>query len=400
MLAVMTALAVIATLAMVVMVSLLGATVAAMDQPAPRCAHPRGDSPIARTDHRASGNRVVSACGPLEPASVVDIELGFEPAWVMPDPRAPGRSWLVASAAGAVIGVSVEPGAEAILGPEPLVRLEPGEPPIARLTTSGELEVSSVHGASSWFDDPLPDARVVEAPGGELIALTAPTDRYPHGVLGDGIEAAAIDVRAPDGDVTRIEVGDTMVIEGIAPIIEDLDADGLPEVIVTVSDMYEGARLVVYDLAGDRRAASAPIGRGFRWMHQIGAGRIGPGGETELIAVRTPHIGGIVEAYRLSDGQLRLVASQPGYSSHRLGSSNLDMALLADSDDDGRLEVIVPVQDMRSLGILSRRGDGFELLDSLPLEATLATNIAASADAGGRLQLAVGTEDGRLRIFG
>ena len=219
-------------------------------------------------------------------------------------------------------------------------------------------------------------------------------------MLGDDIEATAIDLRSPDGRVTRIEIGDTMVIEGIAPIVEDLDADGLPEVIATVSDMYEGARLVAYDLAGDRMAASAPIGRGFRWMHQIGVGPTGPAGETEIIAVRTPHIGGIVEAYRLADGRLRLVASEPGYSSHRLGSSNLDMAMLADTDADGRLEAIVPAQDMRSLGILSRSGDGFELLASLPLEATLATNIAATADASGRLRLAVGTEDGRLRVFG
>ena len=55
--------------------------------------------------------------------------------------------------------------------------------------------------------------------------------------------------------------------------------------------------------------------------------------------MRTPHIGGIVEAYRLVEDRFELVASQPGYRSHQLGSSNLDMALLADLVGDGRLEI-------------------------------------------------------------
>jgi hypothetical protein len=213
------------------------------------------------------------------------------------------------------------------------------------------------------------------------------------------VEAAAISLRSDEGDVSRVEVGQTEVIEGLAPIVADLDGDGTAEMIVTVSDMYEGARLVTYALDGERMAASEPIGQGFRWLHQIGAGPTGPGGEVEIISVRTPHIGGVVEAHQLRDGQLRQVASESGYSSHALGSANLDMAFLADTDGDGRLEVVVPNQAMTVLAVLARVDGGFDEVEALELEGRLVTNVAGVADAAGNLSLAAGTADGRLRIF-
>jgi len=306
---------------------------------------------------------------------------------------------LVALENGSVVRVLAPADGDAVVEPEVLAQLEPGEPPLVQLSADGEMSISSALDADRWFDDPTPDTRVVQAPDGALVALSDPTGRYPHGAVGDEVEAGAISVRDRGGEVTRIEISDTTVIEGTSPLLANLVADvRQPEILVTVSDMYEGARLVLYGLDGQQIAASQPIGQGFRWIHQIGVGPTGPGGETEIIAVRTPHIGGIVEAYRLIDGRLEKVASQPGYSSHQLGSLNLDMALLADADGDGRLEVIVPTQDMTSLGLLERTGDGFSLIGSLPLGGRLATNLAAVADDEGNLVLAAGTEDGRLRI--
>jgi hypothetical protein len=94
-----------------------------------------------------------------------------------------------------------------------------------------------------------------------------------------------------------------------------------------------------------------------------------------------------------------LGAAEPGWSSHLLGSSNLDMALLADVDGNGQLDVIVPAQDMRSLGVLRRVGDDFDVLARLELGAPLSTNVAASTDSDGRLVLAAGTDDGVLHVF-
>jgi hypothetical protein len=352
-----------------------------------------------RTDLQATGNRVAWGCGPLQ-GSVVDVELGARPTWVLPDPMSPGGAWLVALEDGSVVRVSAPADGDAVVEPEELAKLEPGEPPQVQLSADGEVVVSRALDADRWFDDPTPDTRVVEAPDGTLVALSDPTARYPHGAVGDEVEAGAISVRDPGGEVTRIEVSDTAVIEGTSPLLGDLAADvRQPQILVTVSDMYEGARLVLYGLDGQQIAASRPIGQGYRWIHQIGVGPTGPDGETEIIAVRTPHIGGIVEAYQLIDGRLKLVASQLGYSSHQLGSLNLDMALLADVDGDGRLEIIVPTQDMTSLGLLERAGDGFSLIGSPPLGGRLATNVAAVADDEGNLVLAAGTEDGRLRIY-
>jgi hypothetical protein len=172
-------------------------------------------------------------------------------------------------------------------------------------------------------------------------------------------------------------VADTEVIEGTAPMLADMTGDGVPEVLVTVSDEDGGARLRVYGSDGGVVAESDAIGRGFWWRHQIGVARLGRDRVSELVVVRTPHIGGVVEAFRLVGDRLELAASEPGFSSHRLGSRNLDMALLADVDGDGRPDVIVPTQDMRWLAVLGRSAAGFEDLGRLPLGGALVTNVAA-----------------------
>lgn len=365
------------------------------------CAPPSLDGPdvaVARADHQATGNRVVQGCGPMSGVTV-DVDLGAMPTWVLPDPTDRGSSWLVVLEDGTVVHVVAAPGGPPSVNYMPMSPLGLGEPPLAVAAGDGQVIVSSALGAAALFDDALPDARAIEAPGATLMALTGPTDRYPHGVLGDGLEATAVSLLNAAGDVGVLEVGEDEVIEGLSPILADLDADGIPEILVTISTEEDGARLVAYDLAGSLVAQSDPIGRGFRWMHQIGVAALGPEAEIEAIAVRTPHIGGIVEAYRLVDDRLERVASQPGYSSHRLGSSNLDLALLADADGDGRLDVVVPKQELTGLGVLARTADGFEEIELLSLEGTLTTNVAATTDAGGDLVLAAGTHDGRLRIF-
>ena len=364
---------------------------------------------VARTDHQPSGNRVVDACGPLGREAPLDVDLRAVAAWILPDPGDRGTAWIVAYEDGSLDRVALDDAGVVSIETDFAAPLAPAAPPVATLSAQ---DGSSVNVRDAFEDlegivDVLPGSRMVSAPGG-TVALTEPTDRYQHGVLGDDLEAASFEIQGADGDWYRTLVGD-QVIEGLSAMLVDLDGDGLDaEIVLTLSDTTGGARLAVFDLAGDattldlpgrKVAMSEPIGQGYRWMHQIGAGSTGPGGEVEIIAVKTPHIGGIVEAYRLIDGELRLVASEGGYSSHRLGSSNLDMALLADVDADGQLDVIVPTQDMRMLGVLARDGDGFAEIATFPLDATLVTNVAATADEEGRLVLAAGTGDARMRVF-
>ncbi len=278
--------------------------------------------------------------------------------------------------------------------------LAPGHPPLAAATSGEGSLVGSALVAGSWFEAPIPDARVTEIGDRSIVALTGPTERYAHGVLGDELEASGIDVRDDAGLVARIKVGEEEVIEGASAMVVELTPnDRGPQLLVTISDPEVGARLRAYDLDGAVVAESEPIGQGYRWLHQVAVAPIGPAGETEVIAVRTPHIGGVVEAWRLVGERLERVASIEGYSSHQLGSANLDMVLLADIDGDGRLDVVVPTQAMDALAVLARTALGFEETDRLELDARLATNVAATPTAAGGLVLAAGTDDGRLRIF-
>jgi hypothetical protein len=189
------------------------------------------------------------------------------------------------------------------------------------------------------------------------------------------------------------------VIEGLAPIWADLDGDGTREILVTVSGEEQGAQLVAYDEGGRRVAAGPPIGRGGRWRHQLAVASFGPDGALELAGVRTPHLGGIVEFYAREGEQLRIVAELPGYSSHVLGARNLDMALAADLDGDGGVELLVPNQALDTLAVLRRTSAGVEATWALPVDGRVSTNLAAVAAAGGRLSIGVGRKDGVLRLW-
>ncbi len=90
-----------------------------------------------------------------------------------------------------------------------------------------------------------------------------------------------------------------LVLEGIAPIWADLDGDGVREILATLSDAIEGARVVVYAEDGSVIAEGPAVGQGNRWRHQIAVAPFGPQGELELAVVLTPHIGGVVEFYAL-----------------------------------------------------------------------------------------------------
>ncbi len=248
----------------------------------------------------------------------------------------------------------------------------------------------------------LPDARILVDEHERLLLLTDPTTRYDHGILGDTIEAAAITlvetVPAPRIALT-IPIPEPQVIEGLAPIWADLDGDGVREIVVTVSDGRQGAQLQVYSEDGQIAAVGPAIGQGYRWRHPIAAAPFGPGGELELVDVLTPHIGGVVEFFRWEGAQLIVTARVPGYTSHLIGSRNLDMSAAADFDGDGRVELLVPTQDRAALGGIRRTVDGAEVAWTLSLDGRAVTNLATVSFADGGLAVGVGLENGALRIW-
>ena len=162
---------------------------------------------------------------------------------------------------------------------------------------------------------------------------TSPTDRYPHGVLGDPIEWSALRVKlglptgcAGRGTVIEATVPDTLVFEDVAPRLVDLDGVGGPELIVVESHRDLGARLAVWglrDLTLRRIAQTPHIGTRFRWLAPVGAADLDGDGRYEIVVVDRPHLAKILRVWRFDTDQLVEVAAAEGFSNHRIGDADI-----------------------------------------------------------------------------
>ena len=282
----------------------------------------------------------------------------------------------------------------------PAVLQPPGD--MAFIRPNGDLVIRRSGRSTVLRLDALRDGRLRTDEDDRLLLLTGASKSYPHEVLGDRIEARSITLvrtkpsveviwsaRLPDGDV----------VEGIAPISNDLDGDGIREIPVTVSNSRTGARLIVFNDAGEPTAFGPAVGRGSRWRHQLAVAPFGPSGEVEIVDVLTPHIGEIVEFYRLENDILKVVVKIPGFRSHKIGSRNLDMAVVGEFDGDGRVGLLVPNQTLDEIGGIRRTLDGAEVAWTLPIDGKVSTNIAAVTTGSGGLMLGAGSEDGVLPVW-
>ncbi|MDP9478857.1 MAG: hypothetical protein M3R38_24785 [Actinomycetota bacterium] len=393
-------------------------------------------------DH--SGNRAVEGSGGLPGSDPVDVWLSGEPAWVVGAPLGDDVAWVVAledgrieafrhdTESGSVRPWPVSPDRLPALAP-PAVAVEGEE---LRLLATGGRASDSTHpvpvspgeasrgslvvaedgglfvereGSFAPVGEPqevraLPDARAARASDGRLAVLTEPTGRYVHGVIGDDLEAESITVLEPTD--AGLEVAGRLFAEsgGVFELVSPLwfeGPDGRELLAVTESAEGQGSRIAVYDPEEGLLAAGSFFGEPQRWRHLLAAGPFGPNGEVEIAAIRTPHIGGMVEFYGIDAqaGELRIAATQPGYSSHTIYSRNLDAARAGDLDGDGAFELLVPSQDGTELGAVRRVEGGANVAWTLPVGGVLATNLAATAAPDGRVAVAAGREGGALRIW-
>jgi len=251
------------------------------------------------------------------------------------------------------------------------------------------------------------DARLVMNRRGQVALYANATDqRYVHGIMGDDLEAATLlvlEVRQSEiGLLARIDLPGEDVYEGIAPFWADIDGDGVEDLVTTVSNGALGARLRVYlwDGAGIRQAVDGPpIGRGNRWRHQLSAAPFAPDGQIEIASMRTPHIGGALEFFRFAGDALIQTAALPGYTSHVIGSRNLDQTAAGDFNGDGAPEILVMDAARRSVAALQRTKDRAEEVWRLAADGEIVSNFAPVELLEDRLALAVGTADGRLRVW-
>jgi hypothetical protein len=394
------------------------------------------------TYQQADGNRYVLGVGAVPDAAPVDIPLAGQPVWVVAAPyngldvdTVVWRSiWAVVldtgqtqafriAADGTVEAIALAP-AVLPVGMPPLLRVADGVPSLVvapandasllthplvladdsllYVTTTGEVvrvapggRVMDRFGAGA-----LLDTRLLYDGERGVRFYSDPTDRYDHGVLGDGLEAQSVGLlEVDDLGGTSGAIGVGSVLEGITPIWVDLNGDAVRDVVVTVSDRQQGAQVQVIDGTGQGVWRGPAIGQGYRWRHTIAVAPVGPNGETELIDVLTPHLGGVVEFYRLAGTQLEIVAQVSGFTSHVIGSRNLDMAAVGDFDGDGQLEVLLPDQRRESLGGIRRTVDGAVVAWQVPLGGRLVTNLAAVTLPDGGLAVGAGHDGAALRVW-
>jgi hypothetical protein len=258
------------------------------------------------------------------------------------------------------------------------VQLAFGVIAVARIDETKGALVRLEEGASGWAEtarcaEPvLPDARPLQvdldgppdqAGSGHIVVLGGPDGgRYAHGVLGDAIEATRVlYLERHELSVLRaLTIAAPHVLEDIAP--RPLAWDG-GTALLTMRAGPQGAQLVVVSADRSRRdalriaAAGEPIGTRNRWLASSTDGR-------RIVAVHTPHIGGVLHAYSADGEVLRAERVRDGVSTHALGSRELDLAVWA----GGRL--LVPSQDRRSLLRLDI-GSGWRETGSIALPAPI-----------------------------
>lgn len=180
----------------------------------------------------------------------------------------------------------------------------------------------------------------------------APTDRYPHGILGrvQGWGALMVELR-PCGDCEparpglRIDLPQDRVFEDLAPRLWDVTGDGGPEVVTVESDAREGARLAVWEAVATGegaslrlRAATPFIGTRFRWLAPVGAADFTGDGVPEIAYVETPHLGRTLKLVGLRGSRLEEIARLEGVTNHAIGEERIHGGI---RHCDGRPEIVV-----------------------------------------------------------
>lgn len=244
-------------------------------------------------------------------------------------------------------------------------------------------------------DAVLPDARPLQVDldgrgdGGHIAVLAGPdASRYDHDVLGDGIEATRLLWLERHGlDLLRaLSLPAPHVLEDIAP--RPVTLPGKPERVglLTVRSGPDGGQLALVTADPTRQqglhvaAIGDTVGGFHRWLAPTTDGR-------HLLAVHTPHIGGVLHLYQQDGQHLSRRRLLNDVSTHRIGSREIDLAVWL------RGLLVLPSQDGRRLRVLNPAANWAEQQSVLlPARIFLAT---ASADGSG---MAVLTEDGRAWV--
>jgi hypothetical protein len=290
-----------------------------------------------------------------------------------------------------------------------------GEGGGAALTLSGR-EVRAIDLGPSAGDlatteqgrDAIPASRV-EAAGPLTASLTGPTREYRHEALGASIHAKSISIaekkplqissgpQPVPTEVTRVEAGPGAVFEDREPRLAQLGREGSPEIVTVKSYAERGSALAVIgrrDGAWRIVAETPPVGEPRRWLNPAGIADFLGTGRPQIALVRTPHLDGMLQLWAFESDALALKAEKAGYANHVFGRSAQDLAATADLDRDGKLDLVLPTLDRRSIAVLSMT-NGIREIARIPLPARAESGVAVLG-SGADLHVLVGLEDGRI----
>lgn len=250
--------------------------------------------------------------------------------------------------------------------------------------------------------DPIPDGRVASGTGAIAKAwLSEPTLLYQHGVLGDNVEAEMLRVQTRDGRLLSYKLPNDSVFEDLEPRIIGLN--GEEAVLVVRSYLSAGASIALYRVNGDALepiGESDPIGLSHRWLNPVGAADFDGDGITEIAAVVTPHLSGLLTIYQWDGERFVKDRQRGGYSTHFIGSTILAMSVVDDVDGNGVPEIILPTLDRDALAVVGFSRTSSKELLSLPFESKIVTSvIMANMDERAPLDIVFGLEDGTLMLI-
>jgi hypothetical protein len=241
----------------------------------------------------------------------------------------------------------------------------------------------------------LPDAEIVVAnlvdDSPVVILLTDPSSRYPHGVLGDDLEAISVSAYNPELELlSQFVLPEPFVFEQrrVTPLLAQKRG-----VLATRSSAQTGAGVIFLewrDNAFQLSAEALAIGTGYRWLNLFASN------DGTAYAIRTPHIGGILQRYHLSESVLELEQFELGITNHVIGSRNLDLAVLLEASADKTL-LAAPSQQLDHMRLIECAAI-CEVSQEWPLSERLSSNIV-TVQLSGQRYLAAADTRGKLWLW-
>jgi hypothetical protein len=204
-----------------------------------------------------------------------------------------------------------------------------------------------------------------------------PTEKYTHGILGDGIEAEQL-VVVRDGVFYEYILPGDYVFEDIRPRLYDVDGDHELEVITIRTNVSKGAGIAIYKIEDGALVEYAhvpEIGNAYRWLNIAAIHDLDNDGIVELAWIETPHIGGTLKVAKIHAGKLQVLAEKAQYSNHKIGERNLCLSVL--TEQSNKKVLYVPNQSRNKIVGFAFENNEFQAIDAIDQVVDFSKSLAA-----------------------